>query len=241
MTRVLLLTVAALGLAACAQQVPDSGAGVGFSDYADYELERARREAELAGTPAAPVTTVPGPSGISQSELAAAGIGTGGQAGDQTGDPDRTQGVQAQPGNAEPVLLNNPGISDEQDFGAVADRETIESDAQRRAAQAAAYEVIEPTAVPTRSGSTGPNIVAFALQTSNVKGEQVHSRVGLSGQSRFQRNCAKYTSPDEAQRDFLSRGGPERDPRGIDPDGDGFACAWDPAPYRTVRAAATGN
>jgi len=234
-TRLLLLTATAFGLAACAQQVPDSGAGVGFSDYAQFELERAQREAQLGGTDEGG-GSVPAPAGISQSELEAAGIGS-----DQPNDPDRTQGVQAQPGNPEPVVLNNPGISDEQDFGAVADRETIESDAQRRAAQAAAYEVIEPTAVPTRSGRTGPNIVAFALQTSNLKGQQVHTRAGLSGQSRFQRNCAKYTSPDAAQRDFLSRGGPERDPRGIDPDGDGFACGWDPAPYRTARAAATGN
>jgi hypothetical protein len=233
-TRAILL-VAAIGLAACDTQVPDSGAGVGFSDYAQYELERAQREASLGGSAVTGPAggTVPAPEGISQSELAAAGIGTA--------DPGRTQGVQAQPGNPEPVVLNNPGISDEQDFGAVADRETIESDAQRRAAQAAAYEVIAPTAVPTRSGGAGPNIVAFALQTTNLKGQAVYTRAGIAGQSRFQRNCAKYTSPDEAQRDFLSRGGPERDPRGIDPDGDGFACAWDPAPYRTARQAAAGN
>ena len=27
----------------------------------------------------------------------------------------------------------------------------------------------------------------------------------------------------------------ERDRMGLDPDGDGFACAWDPAPFRLAR------
>jgi len=29
-------------------------------------------------------------------------------------------------------------------------------------------------------------------------------------------------------------GGPKMDPKGIDPDGDGFACYWDPKPFRSV-------
>jgi len=37
-------------LAACDPQVPNSGEGVGFNDYAEFELERARREAQLRGT-----------------------------------------------------------------------------------------------------------------------------------------------------------------------------------------------
>mgnify|MGYP000454045377 CR=1 FL=1 len=49
--------------------------------------------------------------------------------------------------------------------------------------------------------------------------------------------CAKYASADLAQEDFLQRGGPERDRKGLDPDGDGYACNWDPTPFR----AAAGN
>lgn len=37
-------------------------------------------------------------------------------------------------------------------------------------------------------------------------------------------NCAAYPSPAAAQRAFESRGGPQRDPLGLDPDGDGRAC-----------------
>jgi hypothetical protein len=122
-------------------------------------------------------------------------------------------------------------LSDEQSFDAVAGRETIESDADRRAAQAAAREQINPTALPQRPRDVGPNIVEYALSAPNAKGQEWYSRSLLSGDTRFRRNCAEYATPDDAQRDFLARGGPERDRRGIDPDGDGFACGWDPAPF----------
>jgi len=91
--------------------------------------------------------------------------------------------------------------------------------------------------LPTRSGAEGPNIVQFALSTRNARGEKAYSRSGLAGSARFQRNCGKYASPDLAQEAFLRSGGPERDKMGIDPDGDGFACSWDPSPYRKAGSA----
>ena len=63
-------------------------------------------------------------------------------------------------------------------------------------------------------------------------GSPVYSRFPIGGQSRFLRNCDKYPSSDMAQIAFLERGGPKRDTLGLDPDGDGFACYWDPAPFR---------
>jgi hypothetical protein len=157
----------------------------------------------------------------------------------------RSSGVEASPSNAAPALVGavptaNPsvpvtagtGISDEQDFNAVSSRESIESDAQRRAQQAAQYQVVQPTALPPPPASTGPNIVEYALSAPNSKGQSSYSRFVFSGEGRQLRNCGQYSTPDEAQRDFLARGGPQRDPRGLDPDGDGFACAWDPAPFR---------
>lgn len=229
-------------LGACATQVPDSGAGVGFSNYTQFELDRARREAALSGANGSgfDVPQVVSAEQIQSEELAAAGIGQNqttsaplsALSAGTTVDGERVLGLEATPGNAEPTLANNPGISDEQDFSAVTSRESIESDAQRRAAQAAAREQVAPTMLPTRPSNTGPNIVAYALSAPNQKGQEWYSRSLLSGQSRFERNCAGYNTPDAAQRDFLARGGPERDPRGIDPDGDGFACGWDPAPFR---------
>ncbi|TNC73064.1 hypothetical protein [Rubellimicrobium roseum] len=159
----------------------------------------------------------------------------------------RASGVEASPSNAAPTLVGalpvaNPtvpsstgGISDEQDFEAVSSRETIESDAARRAAQAAQYQVVQPQALPPPPANAGPNIVEYALNVPNAKGQEWYSRFILfSSENRMLRNCADYATPDDAQRDFLARGGPERDARGLDPDGDGFACAWDPAPFRAA-------
>jgi len=60
----------------------------------------------------------------------------------------------------------------------------------------------------------------------------LYSRSTILAQSRFNKNCAKYASSDQAQLAFLKAGGPQRDGLGLDPDGDGFACYWDPAPFR---------
>ncbi|MDE0590238.1 hypothetical protein OU789_09910 [Halocynthiibacter sp. C4] len=129
------------------------------------------------------------------------------------------------------------GISDEQNFDAVTARETIESDAERLARQRAQYQEIEPTALPSRSGSTkkAVSIVAFALNTTNSVGQQIYPRSRNPSMSRFQKACGRYTSSDQAQIDFLNNGGPEKDRRGVDPDGDGFACYWDPSPFRAAR------
>ena len=215
------LCAAALVLSACGGGIPESGGGVGFDDYSRYELERAAGETQVVDESAET-------GAIDARALAELGIGEATEA---------EQPVEASPTNEAPQLFNNPSLSDEQDFDAVADRESIESDAERRAQQAAAYQLVDPGMLPSRDGSGGPNIVEYALNAPNSKGQEWYSRFIYSGQGRFQRNCAKYASPDDAQRDFLARGGPERDPRGIDPDGDGFACGWDPEPFRAaVRA-----
>lgn len=179
--------------------------------FTDLEAERARRDAALAG---APQQIAIGPA-ISDEDAGAAG------------------------GTA--AAANTAAISDEQEFDAVAARETIESDAERLERQRQAYTVIQPTAVPERQGSGGPNIVAFALQTRNAVGEKLYRRSGLNAENRFARACARFASPDLAQADFLEAGGPERDRRGMDPDGDGFACDWDPTPFRNARQAAQGG
>lgn len=238
------ICIAALAaLAACSAPVPDSGAGVGFGDYNEYQRQQAAREAALSGTALPPAGAIsdegPRPSAgqsgqplsatqpTTEAEMLAADTAAALNSGRQP--------LDASPSNPPPEAVNAAGISEENNFDNVSSLRTIESDAARIAQNRAQYEVVQPTALPTRSGNTGPNIVDFALRTTNPKGTALYRRSGLSGQSRFQRNCAAYASPDRAQEDFLSRGGPERDRLGIDPDGDGFACAWDPAPFRSVR------
>ncbi len=215
--------------------VPTPPGGIATSELAAAGIGAA------PGVPPAPTAAFgapPAPGGL-------VSVASSGVAGDVN--MMRASGVEASPSNAAPALVGavptaNPsvpatagtGISDEQNFDAVASRETIESDAARRAAQAAQYQVIQPSALPPPPATTGPNIVEYALSAPNSVGQSWYSRFIFSGEGRQLRNCGGYDSPDEAQRDFLARGGPERDPRGLDPDGDGFACAWDPAPFRAA-------
>lgn len=141
-----------------------------------------------------------------------------------------------------PVLLasalpGTPGISDEQDFDAVATRETIESDAERRARMQAERVVVAPSALPERPEGLGPNIVDYALATSHALGERRYTRRPISAE-RHTRACLAFRSGDLAQEWFLQNGGPGRDRQGLDPDGDGYACGWDPAVFRSAAAAA---
>ena len=144
------------------------------------------------------------------------------------------QVVNASPSNPAPTAVNNAGISDENDFDAVAGRQSIASDKARIAANRAQYAVVQPTALPTRAGNSQPNVVAYALKTKHPRGTQVHRRISLVSAKKSARNCAGFSSADEAQIDFLIRGGPIKDRKGLDPDGDGYACGWDPAPYRAT-------
>ena len=223
-------------LVACAPPVPDSGAkGPGFErDYSDFTTYRAQRDAELVGsapvgsTPPVPPTQTAGDPTL---RAAAAALEAPDQPATTTPTGDTTV--------AATVVTDNPAISDEQNFDAVSSRESIESDAERLRAQREAFVEVQPTAVPTR-GSAGPNIVAYAISTRHPVGTKVHRRPPFTSQARFDRACARYASPDLAQEAFLEAGGPDRDRLRIDPDGDGYACAWDPAPFRQLAAAGRG-
>ena len=129
--------------------------------------------------------------------------------------------------------LDTTRLSDENDFEAVSERQSIESDAERVEKNRALYVLIEPTSLPRRPGSNVPSIVEYALKTTNPVGTQLYSRQ-LASKTQFDWNCAKYSSQSAAQEAFLVWGGPRVDPKGIDPDGDGFACYWDPKPFRSV-------
>lgn len=243
-----LSVMGAMTLAACEPTVPDSGAGVGFGSYEEYQKKQAARDAQLTGQalPAAPgVQVQPIGPGTGAGTMPAAPLTA---AAPQT-DAERLaadtaaalnsgqQPLQASPSNPAPQVIdnNNPGISNENNFEAVGQVRTIEDDKAHLAQIRAQYEVVQPTALPSRSGASGPNIVEYALKTNNSLGQSQYRRVSIGAAGKFQRNCAKYPSPDLAQEDFLAKGGPERDRLGLDPDGDGFACSWDPAPFRKAR------
>lgn len=211
--RLIFPAITILFLAACASEVPNSAQprGVGFGDYTSYAEQSAQREAMLQGEflPDQPPMT---PVETASTSTATATITSG------------------------PITTNNPGISDEQNFDAVSGRESIESDAARLERQRAARLVVAPGALPTRPSNSGPNIVAYALSTTNAVGQQVHRRSPVNAEARFRRACSQYSSADQAQEAFLELGGPGNDRKGMDPDGDGFACSWDPSPFRAARS-----
>lgn len=233
---------AALAVAACTPAVPDSAAGVGFEDYNAYNnpppvaaptppagfspdnaaaaIDRATGVAPAAPAPAAPLSALQAPAAPVAAPVA-------------TGDRPRGNapaGIKEENGEMQYV---KSGVSDEQDFEAVKARETIESDKARIERNKAQYQVDQPTALPQRAGDTGPNIVQFALSTSHPVGTQMYSRSAIR-LTNPDAACLKYASPDLAQEAFLTAGGPERDRKGIDPDGDGYACGWNPAPFRAA-------
>jgi hypothetical protein len=230
--------LASFALVACSPTVPDSGSGVGFTDYNSYI-----RGAGSAPAPApqAGVPPLAPPSGGFNPASAAAAIDRADGTLPATAAPlPATIGGDRPRGNAPAgikeesgeVVRTNAGISDEQDFAAVSSRETIESDKARIERNRAEYVVVQPKELPQRAGESGPNIVDYALATSHAPGVQLHPRRGFKKDSASA--CAKFSSSDRAQEEFLKKGGPERDRLGLDPDGDGFACFWDPRPFRTA-------
>lgn len=232
MIRFMTVCASVLAMAACAPSVPDSasgvpdtGHGVGFQNYAEYE---AAREAQLSGQS----TAIAGPVPVQSAPLDAEGTASASAAAANSG----VAPVQASPGNAAPPVVSNAaGISNENNFDAVSSQRDIQADAALIAQNRANYQLVTPTDLPTRSGSSRPNVVEFALRTNNPKGTSLYRRSSFNADAKFRRACAGFTSDDLAQEEFLAKGGPQKDRLGVDPDGDGFACNWDPAPFRAVR------
>lgn len=236
--------VAALGVAlsACQPAIPDSGRGVGFND--SFQAGQAQRDAALAGgssasslpapaaVTAAPLTPSDGSAEATAAETARILDATrpGGLGNDATTNSG-IEPVNASPSNPAPPVLNAAGMSQENSFDAVSGERSIEGDAARIAANRAQYRVVQPEALPDRADA-GPNIVAYALQNTHAVGTKIYTRRGFNKERKYARACGEYSHPDQAQIAFLSDGGPQRDRAGMDPDGDGFACTWDPTPFR---------
>lgn len=99
-----------------------------------------------------------------------------------------------------------------------------------------------PAAVPANAqiATTGPYpgstpvLVRYAHQETQARGTRKYQRSGGS-ESAAARTCRGYAGADAAQTAFIAAGGPVIDPRGLDPDGDGFVCGWDPRPFRQPR------
>ena len=236
MMRAVLGVVLVFGVAACQPRVPESGPG--FGDYNSYLRDRAANPAPVAPAPPVAFST-----DIAASAIAEAEAGTGVGASFTTAPPldpmalddERARGNA--PAGIEETTAEmgfvTAGVSDEQDFSAVSTRETIASDMARIEANRAQYVVIQPGALPVRPGDVGPNLAEYAIATNNPVGVPLYGRPSIYLVN-VKVACSKFTSPDLAQEVFLAAGGPQSDRKGLDPDGDGFACDWDPRPFRAA-------
>ena len=158
--------------------------------------------------------------------VAPEGVAT--QSGDTTVTVDLTGSTPVKTNTA---VKANGDISNSQDFQVVKANETIASDAAKLEELKSSYEIVQPGAAPRRGSDL--NLAQYALAQNNPVGNKLYTRFPLGGK-RAKRKCAAYGSHDEAQTEFLKSGGPKKDRRGIDPDGDGYACGWSPEVYRAL-------
>lgn len=99
--------------------------------------------------------------------------------------------------------------------------------------RAAPVAVVAPVTAPVAVTTTpGVDLLAtYAMGQQHPMGMQVYARSGGSAVVASQA-CAAYAEAGQAQLAFLAQGGPQLDPLGLDPDGDGYVCGWEPGPYR---------
>jgi len=124
-------------------------------------------------------------------------------------------------------------VSDEQDFASVVQRESIESDSQRIKENEENLLIYDPIDHPDKAGQS--DVVSFALNTKHTPGTVLFRRNTLFfSRDQYLERCDAYIDSEAAQQAFLDAGGPEKDDLKLDPDGDGFACSWNPVKYRLV-------
>ena len=106
------------------------------------------------------------------------------------------------------------------------------TEAAEKLESARKQRIVIETEKPSYSTDT-INIATFARSTNNKKGESVYARRSFQTFDHWT-ECAFFNTNENAQRFFLRNGGPTLDLKNLDPDGDGFACAWDPVIYRQL-------
>ena len=91
--------------------------------------------------------------------------------------------------------------------------------------------IIQPGDIPDIIATV--NIATYARSMENPVGKRLFRRNYIRT-ARDPNNCSRFRIKDDAQRYFLANGGPELDPLKLDPDGDGYACFWNPEVFRLI-------
>lgn len=207
----LLILIAALvtGLAACVSRGPND---VAPDALATDRLVLDARQARLAGAPPPIVGT--GTIRAANGEISATGGSLPGQIAPAGGAPGGTDiaglagAAIAEAEAAGPAASGGGGVFD-------------------NLQPQLASDLLPPPLIP--------RVAAFALRTTHLPGERLWRRNPLRRDGGA--TCAQFENRDLAQDRFLAEGGPERDPLGLDRDGDGFVCGFDPRALRAEAAA----
>ena len=93
--------------------------------------------------------------------------------------------------------------------------------------------VIDPQPITGLNKKSEINVALYGRLTSNKVGEQIYNRIKTKRKKTDP--CRRFVAADDAQRFFLEHSGPQKDLWNLDPDGDGFACHWDPGLYRNLK------
>lgn len=84
---------------------------------------------------------------------------------------------------------------------------------------------------PRAAVETPPSLKQYAALTRHPPGTRLYARP-TGDDARAARACRGFATAGAAQLAFLGQGGPAHDPAGMDPDGDGYVCGWDPRLHR---------
>lgn len=218
MKKVLLGLACVAGLAACTDgtgQVLDPR--YRFSSDRPYDEYRAARELALAGRAAVPQTV---PKARPFAAPTAAEIAS----------PSAYQRVQQQRAAVGVAASGRSG------GGAYVDPDTgraLPSNTTPVTRSTAAAPATVPPAHVNDSLDTDA-LSRYAATQRHAPGTAAYLRSGGSD-AIAARACARYPNAEAGQLMFLSSGGPQQDPMGMDPDGDGYVCGWDPTHYRVDR------
>ena len=210
------------GLAACADgrgQVVDPR--YRFDSAAPYDTYRAEREMALTGKGAVP-QTVPRATPFEAPTPAA------------IASPTAYQRVQTGTATTATAAAGRAAPSGGGYYDPATGKKLASAPAARPAAPApAAVAAPVPQAPAPQTQAVETDALArYAQLQRHAPGTAGFVRAGGSDADAA-RACARAPNPDAAQLMFLSSGGPEQDPMGMDPDGDGYVCGWTPTSYRS--------
>ncbi len=224
-----LILAAALGAAGC------TGGGIPAGGLGPFDPPPAPRAAPspAAGSPSgAPRSAMarpmdPGEELARDVEAALAATAPG------QGDGSAQSAASAMPGPDDMGIIPNAESIDLSQFSQEEQIRQREAAARRREAARQQLEIVQPGDLPPIDPNA--NVVAFARETTHPVGTRRYDRPFLRDRLQARGNCRAFDTAEQAQRQFLAYGGPQDDRFNLDPDGDGFACGFDPEKYRQLQ------